>query len=121
MSPHTTRIVGPREVQPIFITKAVQLHWALVHIRRTPLHADTVTIFLAAVAKTGMLGVSHGVRRRLDTRELPPRGWEVNSSGAGFYNPLPRQRPRLLFPKVLHFSRKGPPRGSHGIPLLIGH
>ncbi|EKG06169.1 hypothetical protein TCSYLVIO_002743 [Trypanosoma cruzi] len=53
MSPHTTRIVGPREVQPIFITKAVQLHWALVHIRRTPLHAGTATTAAAAAHVTG--------------------------------------------------------------------
>ncbi|RNC59243.1 hypothetical protein TcCL_ESM03175 [Trypanosoma cruzi] len=46
------------------------------------------TIVPAAVAKTRMLGASHWTRRRLDTRELPPRGWEVNSGGAGPSKPL---------------------------------
>ncbi|RNF05068.1 hypothetical protein TcG_11025, partial [Trypanosoma cruzi] len=47
-SPHTTWIVGPREAQPIFITKTVQLPSALVHIQRTPLHAGLATIAATA-------------------------------------------------------------------------
>ncbi|RNC35930.1 hypothetical protein TcCL_Unassigned01171 [Trypanosoma cruzi] len=81
------------------------------------------TIVPAAVAKTRMLGASHWTRRRLDTRELPPRGWEVNSGGAGFSKPLPRQQPRLLFRKFLHFSRKSPPLRrvwKAGVALLLG-
>ncbi|KAF5217412.1 hypothetical protein ECC02_009713 [Trypanosoma cruzi] len=47
-SPHTTWIVGPREVQPIFITKIIQFPLALLHIRRTPLHAGLGTTAAAA-------------------------------------------------------------------------
>ncbi|KAF5214967.1 hypothetical protein ECC02_011567 [Trypanosoma cruzi] len=50
-SPHTTRIVGPREVQPIFITRKVQLPSAFVHIQRTPLYAGPATTAAAAHAK----------------------------------------------------------------------
>ncbi|RNC39602.1 putative surface protease GP63 [Trypanosoma cruzi] len=48
-SPHTTWIVGPREVRPIFTTITVQLPFAFVHIQRTPLHASTAT---TAAART---------------------------------------------------------------------
>ncbi|KAF5217070.1 hypothetical protein ECC02_010101 [Trypanosoma cruzi] len=51
-SPHTTWIVGPREVQPIFITTTIHLPSAFVHIQRTPLHAGLGTAAAAAHAKT---------------------------------------------------------------------
>ncbi|KAF5218043.1 hypothetical protein ECC02_009067 [Trypanosoma cruzi] len=52
-SPHTTRIVGPREVQPIFITKTIHFSLASVHIQRTALHAGPDAIAAAAAhAKT---------------------------------------------------------------------
>ncbi|KAF5216632.1 hypothetical protein ECC02_010585 [Trypanosoma cruzi] len=47
-SSHTTWIVGPQEAQPIFITKTIQLCLALVHIRRTSLHAGLGTSAAAA-------------------------------------------------------------------------
>ncbi|KAF5219590.1 hypothetical protein ECC02_007427 [Trypanosoma cruzi] len=51
-SSHTTWIVGPREVQPIFITKTVQLPSAFVHIQRTPLHSGAGTTAAAAAHAT---------------------------------------------------------------------
>ncbi|KAF5217203.1 hypothetical protein ECC02_009929 [Trypanosoma cruzi] len=53
-SPHTTWIVVPRDVQPIFITKTIQLSSAFVHIQRTPLHAGTANT-AAAAAQPKML------------------------------------------------------------------
>ncbi|KAF5218337.1 hypothetical protein ECC02_008708 [Trypanosoma cruzi] len=49
-SPHTTWIVGPRELQPTFITTTIQLPSAFVHIQRTPLHAGLGTTAAAAHA-----------------------------------------------------------------------
>ncbi|ESS61285.1 hypothetical protein TCDM_11129 [Trypanosoma cruzi Dm28c] len=57
-SPHTTWIFGSREVQPIFITKIIQLCLTFVHIQRTPLHAGLETTAAAAqkkiIARNGM-------------------------------------------------------------------
>ncbi|KAF5218338.1 hypothetical protein ECC02_008709 [Trypanosoma cruzi] len=53
-SQSTTWIVGPREVQPIFITKTIHLPSAFVHIQRTKLHAGTA-IASAAAAQAKML------------------------------------------------------------------
>ncbi|KAF5215110.1 hypothetical protein ECC02_012220 [Trypanosoma cruzi] len=58
-SPHTMRIVGPREVQPIFITKTIHLPSAFVHIQRTPLHAgpDATTAAAAHAKINGWNGI----------------------------------------------------------------
>ncbi|ESS62899.1 hypothetical protein TCDM_09367 [Trypanosoma cruzi Dm28c] len=50
-SPHTTWIVGPREVQPIFITKIIHFSLVSVHTQRTPLHAGLEITAAAAFAK----------------------------------------------------------------------
>ncbi|KAF5214852.1 hypothetical protein ECC02_012511 [Trypanosoma cruzi] len=42
ISPHTTRIVGPREVQPIFITRRSWFPLA-VSLQHTPIHASVAT------------------------------------------------------------------------------
>ncbi|RNC36543.1 putative surface protease GP63 [Trypanosoma cruzi] len=60
-SPQTTWIVGPREVQPIFITKTIQLPSAFVHIQRTPLHAGTAIAAAAAVHAKMLAG--NGIRQ----------------------------------------------------------
>ncbi|KAF5222513.1 hypothetical protein ECC02_004318 [Trypanosoma cruzi] len=59
---HTTWIVGPREVQPIFITKTIQLPSAFVHIQRTPLHAGTA-IASAAAAAHAKISAGNGIRQ----------------------------------------------------------
>ncbi|KAF5214184.1 hypothetical protein ECC02_013245 [Trypanosoma cruzi] len=48
-SPHNTWIVGPRDVQSIFITTTIQLPSAFAHIQRTPLHAGTANAAAADV------------------------------------------------------------------------
>ncbi|KAF5217499.1 hypothetical protein ECC02_009640 [Trypanosoma cruzi] len=57
-SPHTTRIVGPREVQPIFITRTIQLHSAFVHIHRTPFHAGPATTAAADAEGSARNGIT---------------------------------------------------------------
>ncbi|EKF98038.1 hypothetical protein TCSYLVIO_011074, partial [Trypanosoma cruzi] len=58
-SPHTTWIVGPREVQPIFIVKTIQLRLVFAHIQRSTLHASTATI--AAAAAHAKIGTRNGI------------------------------------------------------------
>ncbi|KAF5215868.1 hypothetical protein ECC02_011413 [Trypanosoma cruzi] len=58
-SPHITWIVGPREVQPISITKSIQLPSAFVHIQRTPLHAGTANT--ASAAARSKISAGNGI------------------------------------------------------------
>ncbi|KAF5216762.1 hypothetical protein ECC02_010430 [Trypanosoma cruzi] len=64
-SPHTTWIVGPREVQSIFITKPILLLLAFLHIQRTPLHASAATTAATAAHAKRKRSATNGINQAI--------------------------------------------------------